>query len=54
MKRLLNLLLAIACAALPGFAQQFPSRPVRLVVPCPAGEAPTIIVARLLAPAWAR
>jgi tripartite-type tricarboxylate transporter receptor subunit TctC len=38
MKLLLNvLLLAIACAASPGFAQGFPDKSVRLIVPFPPG-----------------
>lgn len=38
MKRLLNvLLLAVACAASPGFAQSFPDKSVRLIVPFPPG-----------------
>ena len=38
MKRLLNvLLLAIACFAAPGFAQGFPDKSVRLIVPFPPG-----------------
>ena len=38
MKRLLNvLLLAIGCAAAPGFAQGFPDKSVRLIVPFPPG-----------------
>ncbi|RZL54411.1 MAG: tripartite tricarboxylate transporter substrate binding protein [Variovorax sp.] len=49
MKRFLGILLLGACAATGAFAQAWPSKPVTLVVPFPAGGS-TDMVARAIAP----
>jgi tripartite-type tricarboxylate transporter receptor subunit TctC len=52
MRRVVSVVAAIVCLivwAAPGFAQQYPQRPVTLIVPYPAGG-PTDQLARVLAP----